>query len=81
MLKGGKSPNVYGKGGNDYFVKAKDLYLQGNRGKIGVFPKSTKDPIRLFSPLKKGVYRFVDEEKIRFNKEDGVVKLIEFLNQ
>ncbi|MDV2447787.1 hypothetical protein CMU93_09785 [Elizabethkingia anophelis] len=81
LLKGEKSPNAYGKGENDYFVKAKDLYLQGDKGKIDVFPKSTKDAIRLFSPLKKGVYRFIDEEKIRFNKEDGVVKLIEFLNQ
>lgn len=81
LLKGEKSPNAYGKGENDYFVKAKDLYLLESKGVIGVFPKSAKEAIRLFSPLNKGVYQFIDDEKIRFNKEDGVMKLIEFLNQ
>ena len=81
LLKGEKSPNAYGKDANDYFTRAKDLYLIGNKKVLDKFPKTTKEAIALFSPVKNDVAEFIKNQKINVNKEEDMIKLVNFVNQ
>ncbi|NHQ67232.1 hypothetical protein [Elizabethkingia miricola] len=81
LLKGEKSPSAYGKDANDYFAKAKDLYLIGNKKVLDKFPKTTKEAIALFSPVKNDVAEFIKNQKINVNKEEDMIKLVNFVNQ
>lgn len=81
LLKGEKSPNAYGKDANDYFSKTKDLYLIGNKKVLDKFPKTAKEAIALFSPVKNDVAEFIKNQKINLNKEEDMIKLVNFVNQ
>lgn len=81
LLKGEKSPSAYGKDANDYFAKAKDLYLIGNKRVLDKFPKNIKEAIALFSPVKKDVAQFISREKINFSREEDMIKLVNYVNQ
>ncbi|OBS12081.1 hypothetical protein ATE49_08135 [Elizabethkingia miricola] len=81
LLKGEKSPSAYGKDANDYFTRAKDLYLIGNKKVLDKFPKTTKEAIALFSPVKNDVAEFIKNQKINVNKEEDMIKLVNFVNQ
>lgn len=81
LLRGEKSPNAYGKDANDYYAKETDLYLIAKDKKFSKFPKNTSEASGFFSIDKKELETFVKSNKINFNKEPDMIKLVEFVNK
>lgn len=81
LLKGEKSQNAYSKDANDYYAKEKDLYLVSKNNQLSKFPKNFNDASEFFSIDKKELESFVKSNKINFNKELDLIKLVEFVNQ
>ena len=81
LLKGEKSSNAYSKDANDYYTKEKDLYLVSKNNQLSKFPKKIGDASEFFSIDKKELENFVKTNKINFNKEADLIKLVEFVNQ
>lgn len=81
LIPGEKSSNAYGKDANDYYAKEKDLYLISKDKSFYKFPKNAEDLAEQFSLDKKNIQNFSKSNKINFNKEQDLIKLIEFINQ
>ncbi|AZI54535.1 hypothetical protein EIB75_04410 [Epilithonimonas vandammei] len=81
LLKGEKSPNAYGKDANDYYAKQKDIYLIENNKQFTKFPKNQKEFIEVFKLDNANFDTYVKTNKINFSKEEGMIKLIQYLNQ
>lgn len=81
LLKGEKSTNSYTKDANDYYAKETDLYLVAKDKKFSKFPKNVSEASGIFSIDKKELETFVKSNKINFNKEPDMIKLIEFVNK
>ncbi len=81
LLKGEKSPNAYSKDANDYYAKEKDLFLIGKDTQLLKFPKNAGDFAETFSLDKNIVADYIKKNKINFNKEKDLIKLVDFLNQ
>ncbi|WBV59587.1 hypothetical protein PFY12_11015 [Chryseobacterium camelliae] len=81
LLRGEKSPNAYSKDANDYYAKEKDLYLVSKNNILFKFPKNIGEASEFFSVDKKEMESFVKSNKINFNKEIDMVKLVEFINK
>ncbi|UWX59499.1 hypothetical protein N0B40_13900 [Chryseobacterium oranimense] len=80
LMGGTKSNNGFTKDANDYYEKDKDLYLIAKDKKFSKFPKNTADAAAIFSVDKKDLDNFVKSNKINFNKEPDMIKLVEFIN-
>lgn len=81
LIPGEKSPNAYGKDANDYFAKEKDLYLISNGNQFYKFPKDIDELAGLFSLDKNELQSFAKSNKINFNKEADLIKLVDFINK
>ena len=81
LMGGTKSNNGFTKDANDYYEKDKDLYLIGKDKKFSKFPKNSADAAAIFSVDKKDLDNFVKSNKINFNKEPDMIKLVEFINK
>ncbi|WP_343611837.1 hypothetical protein [Chryseobacterium oranimense] len=81
LLKGEKSTNSFTKDANDYYAKEKDLFLIAKDKKFFKFPKNSADAAAIFSVDKKDLDNFVKSNKINFNKESDMIKLVEFINK
>ncbi|MCE3077143.1 hypothetical protein [Chryseobacterium gwangjuense] len=81
LLRGEKSPNAYSKDANDYYAKEKDLYLVSKNNTLFKFPKNIGEASEFFSVDKKELENFAKTNKINFNKEADLIKLVEFINQ
>ncbi|SFN48366.1 hypothetical protein SAMN05421594_2916 [Chryseobacterium oleae] len=81
LLKGEKSTNSYTKDANDYYAKETDLYLVAKDKKFSKFPKNVSEASGIFSIDKKELETFVKSNKINFNKEPDMIKLVEFVNK
>lgn len=79
LMKGEKSPNAYGKDANDYYAKAKDVYLLKKGGQFFRLPKSIKDILALLDN-KQESESFTKTNKINSSKESDLMKLINFVN-
>ena len=65
-------PAKYNKSEDTYFLKNKDAG-------ISEFPDSKKDLIKLFPDKKQSIETFVKEQKISFDKEADMIKIVDFL--
>lgn len=81
LIPGEKSPNAYGKDANDYFAKEKDLYLISNGNQFYKFPKDIDELAGLLSLDKNELQSFTKANKINFNKEADLIKLVDFINK
>lgn len=81
LLKGEKSPNAYSKDANDYFAKQKDVYYIGRGNEFYKFPKNISAFTKLFSLDAQEVAQYIKTNKINFNKEEGMIKMLTFVNQ
>jgi len=81
LMGGTKSNNGFTKDANDYYEKDKDLYLIAKDKKFSKFPKNSADAATIFSVDKKDLDNFVKSNKINFNKEPDMIKLVEFINK
>ncbi|CEJ68335.1 hypothetical protein SAMN05421866_1673 [Chryseobacterium oranimense] len=81
LMGGTKSNNGFTKDANDYYEKDKDLYLIAKDKKFFKFPKNSADAAAIFSVDKKDLDNFVKSNKINFNKESDMIKLVEFINK
>ncbi|MGC5744497.1 hypothetical protein [Chryseobacterium sp. NFX27] len=81
LITGEKSPNAYGKDANDYFAKEKDLYLISSGNQFYKMPKNADELAEQLSLDKKELSDFVKSNKINFNKEGDLVKLVDFINK
>ncbi|KPH11450.1 hypothetical protein [Chryseobacterium sp. ERMR1:04] len=81
LIPGEKSPNAYGKDANDYFAKEKDLYLISNGNQFYKFPKDIDELAVLLSLDKNELQSFAKSNKINFNKEADLIKLVDFINK
>jgi hypothetical protein len=80
-LDGEKSLNGIVGERNDYYVKDKDIYLISKNNQLSKFPKNVNDASEFFSIDKKELENFTKSNKINFNKELDLLKLVEFVNQ
>jgi hypothetical protein len=81
LMGGTKSNNGFTKDANDYYEKDKDLYLIAKDKKFSKFPKNSTDAATIFSVDKKDLDDFVKSNKINFNKEPDMIKLVEYVNK
>lgn len=81
LMGGTKSNNGFTKDANDYYEKDKDLYLIAKDKKFSKFPKNSADAATIFSVDKKDLDDFVKSNKINFNKEPDMIKLVEYVNK
>ncbi|ASK31562.1 hypothetical protein CEY12_16215 [Chryseobacterium sp. T16E-39] len=81
LLAGTKSNNGFTTDANDYYAKDKDLYLISKDKKYFKFPKNVSEAAEVFAIDKKELETFAKSNKINFNKEQDLVKLVEFINQ
>ncbi|WP_048501211.1 hypothetical protein [Chryseobacterium sp. BLS98] len=81
LMGGTKSNNGFTKDANDYYEKDKDLYLIAKDKKFSKFPKNSTDAATIFSVDKKDLDNFVKSNKINFNKEPDMIKLVEYVNK
>ncbi|MGG5208957.1 hypothetical protein ACQWU4_08410 [Chryseobacterium sp. MIQD13] len=81
LMGGTKSNNGFTKDANDYYENDKDLYLIAKDKKFSKFPKNSSDAASIFSIDKKELDSFVKSNKINFNKEPDMIKLVEFINK
>ncbi len=81
LMGGTKSNNGFTKDANDYYEKDKDLYLIAKDKKFSKFPKNSADAATIFSVDKKDLDNFVKSNKINFNKEPDMIKLVEYVNK
>lgn len=75
------APNSYAEGKPAEFRNQDAVYYISNGSKYIKKPKSQKDIIEAFPNLKDKINIFVKENKIKFNKEEDLKKLVVFLNQ
>lgn len=81
LLKGEKSTNAFTKDANDYYASVKDLFLLSKDNQFFKFPKSVSDAAELFSVNKNDLEKFIKTNKINISKEEGMIKLVEYINQ
>ncbi|AZA66797.1 hypothetical protein EG345_20465 [Chryseobacterium carnipullorum] len=81
LMGGTRSNNGFTKDANDYYERDKDLYLIAKDKKFLKFPKNTSEASEVFSIDKKELESFVKSNKINFNKEPDMIKLVEFINK
>ncbi|MDQ0784224.1 hypothetical protein [Chryseobacterium sp. W4I1] len=81
LIPGEKSPNAYGKDANDYFAKEKDIYLISKGDQFYKVPKDADELAEQLSLDKKEIQSFVKSNKINFNKEADLIKLVDFINK
>ncbi|MCT2563117.1 hypothetical protein [Chryseobacterium herbae] len=81
LMAGTRSNNGFTKDANDYYERDKDLYLVAKNKKFSKFPKNVSEASEFFSVDKKELETFVKSNKINFNKEPDMIKLVEFINK
>lgn len=81
LMTGTKTNNGFTQDANDYYERDKDLYLVAKDKKFSKFPKNVSEASEIFSIDKKELETFVKSNKINFNKEPDMIKLVEFVNK
>lgn len=81
LMMGTKSTNAFTKDANDYYESVKDLFLLSKDNQFFKFPKSVSDAAELFSVNKNDLEKFIKTNKINISKEEGMIKLVEYINQ
>lgn len=74
-------PNSTIKEGYTKFAKLKLTYYLKTPEKTLAFPKNTKHFVELFPDKKEALNNFIKLYKIKFNNEEDLIKLVNFLNK
>ncbi|HFK5571591.1 MULTISPECIES: hypothetical protein [Elizabethkingia] len=80
LMKGEKGSNAFVKDANDYYAKAKDVYLLKKGNQFFKLSKNGKDVLKLVDN-KPEIEGFIKSNKINFSKESDLIKFINFVNQ
>ncbi len=78
--EGEKGSNAFVKDANDYYAKAKDVYLLKKGNQFFKLSKNGKDVLKLVDN-KPEIEGFIKSNKINFSKESDLIKFINFVNQ
>lgn len=76
-----KASNSYGNDKPATFRTSPEVYYIKTNGKILKDPKKEKQIIEMFPDKKEALNTFFKQNKINFNKEVDLVRLVKFLNQ
>lgn len=80
LLKGEKSPNAYTKDADDYYAKEKDIYMISKGDNYYKLPKKINDLSQIPVDNQKAFLEFAQKNKVNLNKEEDMLKLVDYLN-